>query len=130
RVSDLVVGALRARGGVDRVLVSSFRLEAIDRVRAGAPELGTGYLAVAGDPLLALDWTVERGHRALHPAVAMLAGDVLGELVARAHDRGIDVNVWTVNDSAELVRLRAAGVDGVITDDPALARSVYGEPPG
>ena len=32
------------------------------------------------------------------------------------------VNVWTVNEADELLRLRDAGVDAVITDVPDLAR--------
>jgi glycerophosphoryl diester phosphodiesterase len=32
------------------------------------------------------------------------------------------VNVWTVNDEADLRRVIDWGVDGIITDHPALAR--------
>ena len=44
--------------------------------------------------------------------------------VAQAHDRGLRVNVWTVNEPDQILRLRAAGVDGVITDVPDLALEV------
>jgi glycerophosphoryl diester phosphodiesterase len=129
RVSDLVVGLLRARGGRDRVLVSSFRLEAVDRVRAAAPDVDTGLLAFAGDPLLLLGWAADRGHRAYHPSLAMLDGPHLDTVVEQAHARGLAVNVWTVNDPADLGRLRDAGVDAVISDDPAGARAVCPGPP-
>jgi len=129
RLSDLVVALLRERGGVDDVVVSSFNLESIDRVRAAAPEVATGFLVMGGDPVRALEWAAERGHSALHPAVAMLDGAHLGEVVTRAHGAGVAVNVWTVNDVADLIRLRDAGVNAVITDDPALARAAYGAPP-
>jgi len=35
------------------------------------------------------------------------------------------VTAWTINDPEELRALRQAGVDAVITDAPAIARSVY-----
>ncbi len=45
-------------------------------------------------------------------------------LVARAHDAGLRVLVWTVNDAATMHRLLDHGVDGVITDRPDLLREV------
>jgi glycerophosphoryl diester phosphodiesterase len=34
------------------------------------------------------------------------------------------VNTWTVNDPDEMQRLFKIGIDGIITDDPRLARQV------
>ena len=130
QVAELVVGLLRSRGATDRVVVSSFRLESLDRVRAIAPEVDTGLLAFAGDPLLLLGWAADRGHRAFHPSLAMLDGPNLDDVVRAAHDRRLAVNAWTVNEAADFIRLRDAGVDGVITDDPGAAREQYGERPG
>ena len=45
---------------------------------------------------------------------------------ARAHERGLEVNVWTVNEPAELARLAAAGVDALITDVPDVALQALG----
>lgn len=52
-----------------------------------------------------------RGVRVLTPA-----------LVRAAHACDVEVHVWTINDSAEMTRLIAAGVDGIVTDraDEAL----------
>lgn len=41
-----------------------------------------------------------------------------------AHDAGIAVQVWTVNDADAMVRLLDMGVDGLMTDRPALLRQV------
>mgnify|MGYP006175819823 CR=1 FL=1 len=41
-------------------------------------------------------------------------------LVAAAHERGMQVIPWTVNTLDEMQRLKALGVDGVITDYPDL----------
>jgi glycerophosphoryl diester phosphodiesterase len=46
------------------------------------------------------------------------------DLVARAHDAGIKIVVWTVNEPATMHRLLDCGVDGIITDRPDLLREV------
>jgi glycerophosphoryl diester phosphodiesterase len=121
RAAALLVELLGARGGEDRVLVSSFNLQTIDRVHALAPGLPTALLTVGLDPLASLERVTERGHRALHPDVHSLAGDAGAHAVSAAHERGVEVNVWTVNDPDEIRRLAALGVDAVITDVPDLA---------
>ena len=48
------------------------------------------------------------------------------DVVARAAELEIELNVWTVNDPAEIRRLASVGVDGIITDTPRLARQALG----
>jgi len=43
-------------------------------------------------------------------------------LVGKAHERGIGVLAWTVNDPAEMRRLAALDVDAILSDDPRLLR--------
>lgn len=56
--------------------------------------------------------------------------------IERAHAFNIPVHVWTVNDTAEMRRLLARGVDGIMTDRPdRLARVLHEDfgrpmPPG
>ena len=45
-------------------------------------------------------------------------------VIARAHDLGIRVVVWTVDDPASMRTLLDAGVDGIITDRPDVLREV------
>ena len=45
---------------------------------------------------------------------------ITGERVARLHERGLFVYTWTVDDLPTLRRVIEAGVDGVITNCPAL----------
>ncbi len=123
RAAELVVAALDQRDRDDRVLVSSFNLATIDRVRALDPTVPTALLAMRGfDPLDALVLCETRGHCALHPSVMMVAGEVAEVTASRAHELGLAVNVWTVNEDAEMQRLASAGVDGIITDVPDTAR--------
>jgi glycerophosphoryl diester phosphodiesterase len=124
RAVDVLVALLRTREGGDHVLVSSFHLPTVDRVRDLAPALPSALLCFGLDPLLALDTAREHGHDALHPDVwTLLQGDP-AELAERAHHEGMRVNVWTVNEPDQLLRLRDAGIDGVVTDVPDLALEV------
>jgi glycerophosphoryl diester phosphodiesterase len=122
-VAGAVVDLLHRRGGRDRVLVSSFSLDTIDRVRALDPGIPTGFLTLpAFDPVEGAVLAAGHGHGAVHPFVLALAGDRAATVVEQAHALDVAVNVWTVNDPVELARLAVAGVDALITDVPDVAR--------
>jgi glycerophosphoryl diester phosphodiesterase len=46
---------------------------------------------------------------------------VTRRFISRAHQAGLAVKVWTVNDPADMRRLVEWGVDALITDRPDLA---------
>ncbi|MEX1009634.1 MAG: glycerophosphodiester phosphodiesterase family protein [Acidimicrobiia bacterium] len=126
RAADLLVELLARRDGRDRVLVSSFNLTSVDRVRSLAPHLPTALLTWGTDPLEALLIAESHGHGALHPDYRSIAGVLAGAVATRAHEQGLEVNVWTVNDPDELARLAAAGIDALITDVPDVALQALG----
>ncbi len=118
-LAGAVVDLLADRGGRDEVLISSFSLATIDRVRALAPDLATGYLASPRwDQGNALDRAIAAGHWAFHPHHLV----VNDELVRRAHAAGLTVNAWTVDDPDRMRWLVEVGVDAVITNVPDVAR--------
>jgi glycerophosphoryl diester phosphodiesterase len=102
-----------------RVIVSSFDLLALEAVHAVEPAITTAWLTSAGyDQRDALSSVVTRGHQALHPHHA----DLTESLVEAAHRVGIAVNTWTVDEPDRIRAVAAAGVDGIITNRPDLAR--------
>jgi glycerophosphoryl diester phosphodiesterase len=56
--------------------------------------------------------------------LAVNASFVDRSLIQAAHDNGKEIYAWTVNDAPTMSNLIGRGVDGLITDKPALARSV------
>ena len=71
--------------------------------------------------------------RALDQAVAIGASDVAVRgrdadpaLLAAATAHGLGVRAWTINDPAEAAVLAARGVEGLITDRPAVVRPAVG----
>ena len=119
RIADEVVALLHDRAGRDQVLVSSFDLATVDRVRAIDAAIPTAFLTFV-DPVGAdaVVLAAERGHVAIHPH----EGTVDAGFVALAHGAGLAVNVWTVDDPDRIRALAAAGVDGIVTNVPARAR--------
>ena len=71
------------------------------------------------DPVPLLDRAAGGGHPGVHPHVAM----VDERFVAEARARDLFVNVWTVDDPAEIRRLADLGVDGIVTNVPDVARA-------
>lgn len=127
RTRDLVDAALtelRVRRMVDRTLVSSFAPEALRWARIAEPGIATALLVdrctdFAGACALA----AAAGHAAIHPNDVCLGdGNEARRSIEAAHRLGLQVNVWTVDDEERMHVLIDAGVDGIITNDPARLR--------
>jgi glycerophosphoryl diester phosphodiesterase len=116
-----VVALLAARGGTDRVVVSSFSLATIDAVHAAEPSVPTGWLTLPGyDGAAAVATAAEHGHVALHPCHEA----VTPALVEAAHDAGLRVVTWTVDEPHRFREVADMGVDAVITNVPDVALDV------
>jgi glycerophosphoryl diester phosphodiesterase len=115
-VADLVV----VRDLVPSVVVSSFWPETLDAVHRACPDVATGLLVAPWfDPGESIPAALSRSCTSLHLHLTL----VDEALVARAHDLGLSVAAWTVNDRLEVAELSSIGVDTVITDDVVLALS-------
>jgi glycerophosphoryl diester phosphodiesterase len=113
---DPVVADIRATSVA--VLVSCFHPATLDVVRGADPSIETGQLTFdLSNPARTIERAVAAGHVALHPFDATVTSDV----VELAHDAGLRVNVWTVDDPARMVALAEMGVDGIVTNVPDVA---------
>lgn len=118
---DTVLGPLLDR--VDRsghdgaTLVSSFNPGTVAR----AKRLGvrTGWLVAPGLPSRPVITQAAGGeHTSVHPHVSALQGESGERLIETAHEAGLQVICWTLDDPDEQRRLSAFGIDGIITNRP------------
>lgn len=128
RMEELVVATLSDRGllgptrtGPLPVLVESFDMASLRRVKRLAPSLPTGLLWVEADAALAAGRL---------PAWVEMSGPNLFSLflhpshVDAVHARGGAVHVWTADDEEEVVELLDLGVDAIVTNRPTVVRAL------
>ncbi len=113
-----VTQILKNHGMQKRVLFSSFLARNLKKARLLIPEVPRGLLAIPGVlGFLGRTFGWHGDYAALHPHVT----DVNIDLVNRVHAAGKRVNAWTATTEADIKRMIGLGVDGIITNDPALA---------
>jgi glycerophosphoryl diester phosphodiesterase len=134
--SDEAVGplvrALRRLDALDRVCVGSFSDARLAQLH---DELGTDLCVSAGPretlrlrlASLGLPFRRFRAHCAQVPTHRSRVPIVDSRFVERLHDLGMHVHVWTVDEPAEMHRLLDLGVDGIMTDLPAVLLDVFTE---
>ena len=118
-VADQTMALLAVRGEPERWLMSSFRLETMNRCRELAPHIRTAWL-VTEVPHGCVHTLTELGHHALHPWVGMLDRKTIEE----CHDSGIQVNTWTCDDPQRMRELIDWGIDGICTNVPDVGLAV------
>jgi len=127
-----------------RVMLQSFDWRVLHEVQQLAPEITTSYLTAdqswlsnlqSGKPgpslwLNGLD--IDDFDGSAPRAIKAVGGDmwssyhqeVDADAIKLAHELGLRVNVWTVNETDRMRELIAMGVDGIITDYPDRLRQV------
>ena len=131
--ADILCRTVRAYSKSNQVIVSSFHQKAIDTFREGCPHVATGAgsdevrLFALAAHLNALRLVSPR-YQALHIPVEHKGITLVSpSSVTQSHGRRVRVDVWTVNEEAEMRRLAEIGVDGIMTDRPDLLRKVLDE---
>ncbi|MCV7100263.1 glycerophosphodiester phosphodiesterase [Mycobacterium palustre] len=133
---DVILAAVRAAGKVDRVEIQSFDWRTLPMVHRAEPSIplvalyneetwapGSPWLngvdaAVVGDPMIG---ALTVGAAVVSPRYQLVTGK---PYVEHAHSLGLKVIPWTVDDADAMRQQIGYGVDGLITDFPALARHV------
>jgi glycerophosphoryl diester phosphodiesterase len=137
---DEIVAAVRERGLMERTMTSTMEVTSVELLRELAPELRTGWTypktsrdwlgsswgrAVAGSalplirrrlPRIAAETLPRLGVQAMwifHPLAS-------APLVEAAHDAGVELIAWTVDDLPRMRELAQIGVDGICSNDPVL----------
>jgi glycerophosphoryl diester phosphodiesterase len=123
------IDAIRAAGAVDRVALGSFGTRVLRAARAYEPAIRTG--SSREETRLALyrswvRWPVRRPPYQEYqvPEIAGRTRVVSPRFVRYAHDAGLAVKVWTVNEAGDIRRLLSWGVDAIISDRPDIAVEV------
>ena len=117
-----VVDLIRQHHLLDRVIVSSFSPFSLRIVKRNEPRIVCGLIHSPQQPIyLRRAW--------LAPLIPLLEArhpqyhQITPQSVERAHARGQRINTWTVNDAPTIRSVLAAGIDGIIGDDPILIRN-------
>ena len=141
-----VVELIRKEGMEARASILSFDWRTLQVVQEIAPEIPTVYLTVqqrsfdniaAGKPEGSL-WTAGFQHKD-HGSVPRMVkaaggkiwspyfGDLTEAQLKEAHDLGLQVAIWTVNEPGEIKKMLDLGVDGMTTDRPDVVRGAMTE---
>ncbi len=109
---------IRRHGLEDRVFYSSFNHMSLVRIKQLAPDVFCGALQDRGLGNAGY-YCGQFGFQAYHPGIRGLDE----ETVKGCRERGIAVNVWTVNDMGDLEKLFQWGCDGAFTNYPSICKS-------
>ncbi len=120
-----VLGAIRRCGIAPWTTVQSFSADVLERVHAADAGVQTAWLMEDEKSVLEALACLTFRPDVYSPHHVLLSP----EEVQRAQALGVRVVPWTVNDRARMQELLDWGVDGLISDDPALALEVVGQIP-
>jgi glycerophosphoryl diester phosphodiesterase len=121
-----VAEVVRAAGAAERVCAAGYGLRSLGAARAALPEMATSachpevrmalYRSWAGWPVARVPYG---GYQV--PEHAAWLRVVSPRFVRHAHRAGLKVQVWTVDEEADMTRLLQWGVDGLISNCPDVA---------
>ena len=133
----LVVDEMNLSNLKDKIIVSSFDWRTLTEIKNQYPEISRAYLTYQQVRGMKIKKTIynrspwmsflpfyedhelpkiikSQGGKAWHP----YRKDITKKLVDISHQEDLPVNVWTVNEEYEMLKMIEYGVDGIMTDYP------------
>ena len=133
----LVVNEINKSNLKDKIIVSSFDWRTLTEIKNQYPEISRAYLTYQQVRGMKIKKTIynrspwmsflpyyddlelpkiikSQGGKAWHP----YRKDITKKLVDISHQENLPVNVWTVNEEYEMLKMIEHGVDGIMTDYP------------
>ena len=127
----------------EKIIISSFDWRILREVKKQSPEIPRAYLTFQQEKGMKIKKTIyskspwidhipltivydlpkiikELGGSAWHPYYK----DINKKAVKDAHDNNLPVNVWTVNDEDDMLKMIEYGVDGIMTDYPLRLKNL------
>ena len=131
-MGQALVAEVRRAGAVGRVCAAGYGSRSLAAAREALPEMASSAGRMEVRLALYRSWA---GWPVSHPAfggyqVPELAGTlrvVSPRFIRHAHQAGLDVQVWTVDDAGDMRRLLGWGADALISNRPDLAVTVRNE---
>jgi glycerophosphoryl diester phosphodiesterase len=120
KLPDQTAQIIRAHNAKDRVLLSSFNPKALKTIKGIMPDMPCGRLL--HNPLLIQLYRLLPILTAGFTSIHLPHQELSRPLIKSFQDREIMVFTYTVNNQQDILKVAKLGVDGIFTDDPALAR--------
>lgn len=125
-MGEAVAREVRVAGAAERVCAAGYGSRSAAAARAALPEMATS--ACHTEVVMAVyrslaRWPVRRASYNAYqvPEIAGPIRVVSPRFIRHAHKANVKVQVWTVDDEADMRRLLAWGVDALISNRPDLA---------
>jgi len=125
-----VLAVLDRFGARERTLLAAEDGAIMTSIRAAAPDVLTSFSA---PEVAEFVYRLRDGELAGYrpPGIALQVPPAFGDVqiiteasVGAAHELGLEIHAWTINDEVEMDRLLDLGVDALMTDFPARAAAV------
>lgn len=120
-----IINVIKNNNAKDWCKVISFNDRALFRTHKLDPEIKIGKLFVGKHAKLPLSWDKGVNLKPLHryhfvDEIIVKHSYATANIIARVHEMGKPLHVWTVNDPETISKLVERGVDGIISDYPNL----------
>ena len=120
KIEEKILALTKEMDMEDRVCYSSFNHYTVKRIHELKPDAEVGFLYADG-PIDMPSYGEKHGVNALHPALYNLQYD---GFIKECKEKGLKLNVWTVNEKEHMQLCCKYGVNAIITNYPDIAREV------